>query len=916
MKCSNLFNRLKAAVTCATMAATALVTPFFAQTETVDAAVDLNYAKALQYSLYLYDANMCGGQVGEKSQLDWRDDCHTYDSSVSTPYGTLDLSGGYHDAGDHAKFGLPAAYSATMLGWGYYEFESAFTKTGQAAHLQTITDYFCDYFKRCTVMSGSTVQAFCYQVGNGDTDHAQWCPPEDQTLARPAYFATSSNPCTDVVAETAAALAMNYLNFGNSEDLTYAKALYSFAKSNSKANHQSQSYYQGTSYLDDLALASIILYKATNTSSYKSDCANWISQSNWAYTSDYPLNWDSVWPAVNAIYANEWDRVAANLDTNKNGYNTSEGYACRNDWGSARYNTACQLVGLVYDKYKNTSTYTSWAKGQMEYLFGNNKLGNCYMVGYDSNSVTKPHHRAASGFDNFPSEYPGKAHENVLVGALVGGPDKSGNYVDDTDKYTYTEVAVDYNAAFVGALAGLYLEYGSGQSIASSVPGVSGQTTPNPTTTAPVTAVTTTTTTTIKVTDKPNTTTTTTNGNSSSNSNTINVNKTISVEEFVQVKLADLIPSGAKAEQFIVNFSANGNVGTPSMGGGVNVTSNEDYWLNIDGTISSSGSTGKATFDVKSIQNDLQVDEGIFQVGYWWGEQSQITIDSITCVCSGGSTATTTTTTTKPVTTTTTTIVTTTTTTTTTKPVTTTTTVKPQDGSETVNVNKTISVEEFVQVKLSDLIPNGAKAEKFIVNFSANGNVGTPSIGGGVNVTSNEDYWLNIDGTISSSGSTGKVTFDVKSIQNDLQVDEGIFQVGYWWGEQSQITINSIVCEYSMTSSNPSTTSTTKVTETSTTKPTTTTTKTTTTTSSSNENKLTVPSVSATKYGDTNLDGDINVADVVGLNMYLLNSNSNKLQNVGIANADCVRDGVITSADSALLMNYVSMMISESSLGK
>ncbi|MBQ8435609.1 MAG: glycoside hydrolase family 9 protein, partial [Oscillospiraceae bacterium] len=278
MKTSNIFKRLKAVAVGTALTATALISPFTAQVDKADAAVSINYAKALQYSLYLYDANMCGPDVGETSQLDWRDDCHTYDSSVSTPYGTLDLSGGFLYAGDHVKFNHPGSYSATMLGWSYYEFKDAFKKTGQAAHLQTITNYFCDYFKRCTVMSGGTVQAYCYQVGDGDTDHVKWESPESQTIARPAYFATSSNPCTDTVAETAAALAMNYLNFGNSEDLTYAKALYNFAKSNNKAVTISQSYYRGESYLDDLALAAIILYKATNDSSYQSDCASWISQ--------------------------------------------------------------------------------------------------------------------------------------------------------------------------------------------------------------------------------------------------------------------------------------------------------------------------------------------------------------------------------------------------------------------------------------------------------------------------------------------------------------------------------------------------------------------------------------------------------------------------------------------------------------
>ncbi len=38
-----------------------------------------NYAKLLQYSLYFYDANMCGSDVNESSALDWRSDCHTDD---------------------------------------------------------------------------------------------------------------------------------------------------------------------------------------------------------------------------------------------------------------------------------------------------------------------------------------------------------------------------------------------------------------------------------------------------------------------------------------------------------------------------------------------------------------------------------------------------------------------------------------------------------------------------------------------------------------------------------------------------------------------------------------------------------------------------------------------------------------------
>ena len=192
-----------------------------------DLEVEFNYAKALQESLYFYDANMCGNLEGTCA-LSWRGNCHTYDKNVTyTKNGktySVDASGGFHDAGDHVKFGLPQGYAASMLGMSYYQFGGAFDELGQTAHLKKITDYFCDYFRRCTVYDESgKVIAFCYQVGEGNSDHSIWSAPESQTLNRPAYFADASNPATDEVSVAIAALAINYINFKNADDLKVAK---------------------------------------------------------------------------------------------------------------------------------------------------------------------------------------------------------------------------------------------------------------------------------------------------------------------------------------------------------------------------------------------------------------------------------------------------------------------------------------------------------------------------------------------------------------------------------------------------------------------------------------------------------------------------------------------------------------------
>ncbi len=422
-----------------------------------DLDVEFNYAKALQESLYFYDANMCGKLKGTCG-LNWRGNCHTYDANVTTTINgvtyTVDASGGFHDAGDHVKFGLPQGYAASVLGMSYYQFSEAFTSTGQAEHLQKITDYFCDYFKRCTVYdSTGNVVGFCYQVGDGGLDHAEWSAPEGQTMSRPAYFATSSNPATDEVSVAIAALALNYINFGNTEDLQVAKDLFTFVQSNSKACAQGSEvsgFYYSSSWKDDYGLAAAALYTATKESSYLSE-----------YTSQGYVNryWVMDWEnsgALACMLMNDTSSLSGVVNAGKNCSTIDGVFNCVSDWGSCRYNAASGFVGMVYDKLTGTSTYDAWAVSQMNYMLGDNPNKRCFIVGYNENSSQYPHHRAASR-----SSDAGTVVENhyTLLGALVGGPGQNGTYQDLQSDYYCNEVALDYNAGLVGLAAGLYCKH-------------------------------------------------------------------------------------------------------------------------------------------------------------------------------------------------------------------------------------------------------------------------------------------------------------------------------------------------------------------------------------------------------------------------------------------------------------------------
>ena len=280
--------------------------------------VEVNFAKALQYVLYFYDANKCGYDVDENGEpglkwLEWRGDCHTEDYNIplkpmskegaDAKFGTnlsqdfideykdildpdgdgfIDCGGGMHDAGDHVKFGLPGSYAASTVGWGYYEFRDAYKKSGQQEHVENILHWFNDFYMNGTYLDeNGEVIAFCYQVGEGNNDHNYWNPPELQNsqmlldFARPAYFATVDTPASDMCAGTAASLAVNYLNFKDTEpeyaeeSLKKAIALYNFAVKTHKEDEgmsvESLGYDGGfytSSYdYDELAWAAVWLYR-------------------------------------------------------------------------------------------------------------------------------------------------------------------------------------------------------------------------------------------------------------------------------------------------------------------------------------------------------------------------------------------------------------------------------------------------------------------------------------------------------------------------------------------------------------------------------------------------------------------------------------------------------------------------------
>lgn len=62
----------------------------------------------------------------------------------------VDLTGGYHDAGDHVKFGLPLAFTLSVMSWNVVEFGAQLRKAGQLGNTLNAIRWGTDYLLKAS----------------------------------------------------------------------------------------------------------------------------------------------------------------------------------------------------------------------------------------------------------------------------------------------------------------------------------------------------------------------------------------------------------------------------------------------------------------------------------------------------------------------------------------------------------------------------------------------------------------------------------------------------------------------------------------------------------------------------------------------------------------------------------------------
>ena len=447
------------------------------------ADMNINYAEALQKSLFFYEVQQAG-VLPEWNEVSWRGDSMENDI----------IPGGWFDAGDHFKFALTIAYTATVLSWGYLEYGDAVKKAGLDKKYLNNLKWGLDYILAAD-QGGSVVAT----IGKDGFDHTWWGSPE--VYLRKMKLATGlderpydTTSATSVLALCASALASGYLIFKEPSYLTHAKSLYEAADKNRSNDDQgmAKSYYPATDFYDELFYAANWMYMATGDQKYLDECEkDFIPKfptETQSTTRKYTWGfcWDDHSQGAALLYAlntgkEEWiEQIHRHLEYWTTGYDgkkvqyTPDGMAWLFQWGSTRHAANTVFLALVAadklfkDNNELYTKYKAFAKDQMEYFFGKNNLGLSYVIGMGEKNARSVHHRAASGIhddhwnslgtddeNEFQTEY---AH--VLYGALEGGPNQDGSFTDAVGSYQNTEVAIDYNAGFTAALCGMINDYG------------------------------------------------------------------------------------------------------------------------------------------------------------------------------------------------------------------------------------------------------------------------------------------------------------------------------------------------------------------------------------------------------------------------------------------------------------------------
>jgi endoglucanase len=431
---------------------------------------------------------------------------HPGDKSIGCPpeapcaY-TLDVSGGWYDAGDHGKYVVNGGFTVWML-QNEYEALSRFghtagtfgdgkmkipeSKNGRPDLLDEAR-FGLDLFLRMQVPAGQPMAGMVHQKIHGEKWSAIPTSPAHDDIKR--YL----RPVSTAATLNLAAMAGQGARLWRKLDPAFAKrclgaaeTAYAAAKKNPAIRAERDTpgggAYGDGDLDDERYWAAAELFITTGKPEYRDDLvqSRLHAPKAGAAVAAGTVGWDHVAPlgkislltAPNGLgedaLAEQRQQLVAAADRllgliSKRGYRVPMASDSIYVWGSnGAVLNAAVVLGFAYELTKDLR-YAGGVVDCLDYILGRNPLGFSYVAGYGRDAMRNPHHRVWAHLKDptLPEAPPGavaggpnSALQDPYIRRMgMGGCAPQTCYVDNTDSYSTNEVAINWNAALAWTAA-------------------------------------------------------------------------------------------------------------------------------------------------------------------------------------------------------------------------------------------------------------------------------------------------------------------------------------------------------------------------------------------------------------------------------------------------------------------------------
>ena len=421
---------------------------------------DKVYDNLLDESVRMLYLQRCGTKI-EDSKFG-HPACHT---DMATVYGTnnkIDVSGGWHDAGDYGRYTVAAAKAVADLLYAYAADPSAYSDNIGIPESNNGTPDILDEVRY------ELEWMLKMQAPNGGAYHKVSCAtfpayvmPQAETDAL-IVTPVSSTATADFCASMALAYEFYKSVDSNFADkcLTAAKKAWDYLQANPQFDFKNPSdivtgEYGDKTDIDERYWAAAQMYRATGDSKYLNSISFASSGMDWSTVGDYGniaiLTMKDI-DKNSTAYQNAKKSIIYDADkylknTNNSAYGVSQ---TKYNWGSNMTIANSGITMALAYQLTGDSKYLDAAESQLNYLLGVNPLGTCFVTGFGTVSPENPHHR--------PSMAVGGAMKGMLVGGVNSSLEDSAAkaycadapaakcYIDNSESYSTNEITIYWNS--------------------------------------------------------------------------------------------------------------------------------------------------------------------------------------------------------------------------------------------------------------------------------------------------------------------------------------------------------------------------------------------------------------------------------------------------------------------------------------